>query len=86
MEELVTQLTAPVISITVPLCIITVGHRPFTVQNVAKVVHFSLTTDKTAGELQIVAHVYANNHLHYYYITAQSTVNIITAMQAIVYT
>ena len=37
--------------------IIAVGHRPFTVQKVTMVVHFSLTTDKTAGQLQIVARV-----------------------------
>ena len=66
------------------MCIIMVGHWPFTFQNVSMAVHFSLTPDKTSGQLQIVA--YTNNHLHYLYISVWIIVNIITATQAIVYT
>ena len=37
--------------------IITVGHRPFSVQNVAMAVHFSLLPDKTAAQLQFAAYI-----------------------------
>ena len=66
------------------VCIIMVSHWPFTVQNVAMAVHFSLVSNKTASKLQIVS--YTNSHLHYSYISARSIVNIISATQAIVYT
>ena len=64
----------------IAVCIRTVGHRPFIVQNVTMAVHFFLTPDKTVSQLQIIA--CANSQL--YYISAQRIVNIITAEQAIV--
>ena len=62
---------------------ITDGHRPFSVQNVAKAIQFCLLPDKTADRLQIIA--YINSHLHFCYSSVHSIVNIITAMQAIVF-
>ena len=37
--------------------IITVSHRPFSIQNIAMAVHFSLLPDETAGKLQFVAYI-----------------------------
>ena len=44
-----------VVRVADPVCIITVGHRPFSVQNAPMAVLFSLLSDKTADRLPIIA-------------------------------